>query len=101
MTEMIEAYLKQTPPLVSTMVSSYKNKDWKLLKASVHKMIPSFSIVGINPQFTDLAKKIQDYADQLELSVELNELILQLEKVVIQSITELEYELALLNPKAS
>ncbi len=93
MTEMIQAYLKQTPPLISSMVESHKNKDWKLLKATVHKMIPSFAIMGISPDFTELAKKIQEYAEKLELSVELNDLVAKLEKVCLQSCAELENEL--------
>lgn len=101
MTEMIQAYLKQTPALISSMVSSYKTKDWALLKASVHKMIPSFYIVGIHPEFTQLALKIQNYAEQLELSVELNDLIGKLEQVLLQSVQELERELALLNMQNS
>ena len=97
MTEMIQAYLKQTPPLIASMKQSHKDKDWLLLKATVHKMIPSFSIMGINPKFTDLAKRIQEYADKLEASVELNNLVAQLEKVCMQSCTELENELTSLN----
>ena len=97
MTEMIQAYLVQTPPLISSMKESHKNKDWQLLKATVHKMIPSFAIMGINPQFTELAKKIQEYADKLEMTAELNDLIAKLEKVCMQSCSELESELNNLN----
>jgi PAS domain S-box-containing protein len=93
MTEMIQAYLKQTPTLIKSMIESNNNKDWHLLKATVHKMIPSFSIMGISPDFTEIAKKIQEYADKLELSVELNELVAKLEKVCLQSCAELEHEL--------
>ena len=93
MTEMIQAYLKQTPPLISSMKQSHQDKDWLLLKATVHKMIPSFSIMGINPKFEELAKKIQEYADKLEFAVELNDLVAQLENVCTQSCSELEIEL--------
>jgi PAS domain S-box-containing protein len=91
--EMITAYLNQTPPLIVLMKQSFKNKDWHLLKATVHKILPSFSIMGINPEHTDLARKIQDYADKLELTVELNDLINQLETVCSESCIELENEL--------
>ncbi|MCZ8196306.1 MAG: ATP-binding protein [Flavobacterium sp.] len=97
MSEMIKAYLKQTPPLIDAMKQSFKDKDWHLLKATVHKMIPSFAIMGINPEITEAAKKIQEYAFSLELSKELDELILKLEKVCTQSCTELEVELNDLN----
>lgn len=93
MTEMINAYIKQTPPLVSLMKQSFKDKDWGLLKATAHKMIPSFAIMGIDPEFTELAQKIQEYAEKLELSIELNDLVEQLENVCNQSLIELKNEL--------
>ena len=93
MTEMIEVYLRQTPPLLTSMKQSFKDKDWKLLKATAHKIIPSFAIMGINVQYEELAKKIQNYAEKLELSEELNDLVTELEKVCLQSFVELEKEL--------
>jgi HPt (histidine-containing phosphotransfer) domain-containing protein len=93
MTEMITTYLKQTPPLIDLMKQSFKDKEWHLLKASVHKIIPSFAIMGIDSEVTEMAKKIQELAFSLELSIELQELILALEKVCKQSFTELEMEL--------
>ncbi len=93
MTEMINAYLKQTPPLISAMKQSFLDKDWRLLQATIHKMIPSFSIMGINSEITNLAKKIQEYAYTIELSKDLNDLILRLETVCNQACEELEIEL--------
>jgi hypothetical protein len=75
------------------MKQSFKDKEWHLLKASVHKIIPSFAIMGIDSEVTEMAKKIQELAFSLELSIELQELILALEKVCKQSFTELEMEL--------
>ncbi len=96
MTEMIQVYLKQTPPLLTTMKQSFKDKDWLSLKASAHKIIPSFAIMGINPKYALIANKIQEYADILNLSEELNELVIELEKVCLQSFIELEKELLIL-----
>ena len=95
--EMINAYLKQTPPLVEAMVKSYLEKDWHLLKATVHKMIPSFAIMGISPKFTEVAKKVQSYADTMEQAPNMEELIHELERVCLQSCKELENELNTLN----
>uniref|UniRef100_UPI0037C00C7F ATP-binding protein n=1 Tax=Flavobacterium sp. TaxID=239 RepID=UPI0037C00C7F len=95
--DMIHAYLKQTPPLVQTMVKSYSEKDWHLLKATVHKMIPSFAIMGISSEFTELAKKVQQYADTMEQAPNMEELIVSLERVCLQSCNELEKELYTLN----
>lgn len=62
MMEMISAYLDQTPVLIRTLKKGMQNQDWDLLYASAHKMIPSFSMMGINNHFESLAKKIQEFA---------------------------------------
>jgi len=92
MMEMIAAYLQQTPPLINAMRQSLQNKDWTLLKASVHKMIPSFSIIGLSPEFEDMAKKVQDSAAAHENMEEINNLVLQLENICNQACKELEIE---------
>lgn len=97
MAEIITVYLNQTPPLVSTMKKSFSDKQWDVLEATIHKMIPSFAIMGINPEITNIAMKIQDYARKLELSKDLDKLILDVEKVCTQACIELEMELLKLN----
>jgi PAS domain S-box-containing protein len=93
MIEMISAYLEQTPPLVSTMKQSLIDKDWDRLYASVHKMIPSFSIMGISINFENMAKKVQEYASTQKQSEEIPELVLQLETICTQACDELKVEL--------
>ena len=65
MMEMITLYLEQIPSLINTMKQSLKDKDWKSLQASAHKMIPSFSIMGINSDFEKMTKKVMEYANSL------------------------------------
>jgi CheY-like chemotaxis protein len=62
MMEMILLYLEQTPPLINAMKQSLQDEDWNLLQSAVHKMIPSFSIMGISSNYENMAKKIQEYA---------------------------------------
>jgi len=92
MLEMISIYLEQTPPLISSMKQSIKTNDWNLLYNSVHKIIPSFSIVGISQDFENMAKKIQDFASTQKQSEEITELVFELEKVCSQACKELEKE---------
>ena len=92
MMEMISAYLEQTPPLISTMKQSFKDKDWGLLYSAVHKMIPSFSIMGISADFENMAKKVQEYASTQKLSDGIPDLVLQLENICTQACSELEEE---------
>jgi hypothetical protein len=74
------------------MKQGLKNKDWKLLYAAVHKMIPSFSIMGISADFEDIAKKVQEYARTQEQSEGIPEMVLKLESVCIQACEELKEE---------
>jgi len=99
MAEMIRVYLNQTPPLLKAMKQSFIDKDYHLLKGTIHKMIPSFAIMGINAKYTESAKKIQEYAEKLELSIELNDLVSEIENVCLQSFIELENELIKLEKK--
>jgi PAS domain S-box-containing protein len=92
MMEMIELYLEQTPLLISKMKQSLYDKDWGSLYAAVHKMIPSFSMMGIHKDFENMAKKIQEYASIQQHLDEAQELFLQLENVCSQACEELEEE---------
>lgn len=90
MMEMISLYLIQTPTLVIAMKQGLIEKDWKSLYSAVHKMIPSFSIMGISADFENMAKKIQDYASNQEQSEGIPGMVLELENVCTQACIELE-----------
>jgi CheY-like chemotaxis protein len=93
MAEMISLYLKQTPSLVTLMKQSLKEKNWDALHAAVHKIIPSFAIMGISSDFESMAKKIQEYASTQQQDHLIQEMVLQLENVCTQACNELEEEL--------
>ena len=93
MMEMITLYLVHTPPLVTTLKQSLEDKNWALLGAAAHKMIPSFSIMGISPNFENMAKKIQEISEKEKYTDELNDLVPQLEAICNQACEELEEEL--------
>jgi CheY-like chemotaxis protein len=93
MMEMIDAYLQQTPSIVAAMTESLRNKDWELLRASAHKMVPSFSIMGISTEFEEMAKKIQSYTAETEdQKEEIADLVMQLSNACNQACAELEIE---------
>lgn len=92
MMEMIELYLEQTPQLIHTMKISLENRDWSSLQAAAHKMIPSFSIMGINANFESIAKQIQDHASTLQQADGIKELVAQLETACNRACTELTEE---------
>ncbi len=93
MQEMIELYLQQTPNLVNTMKQSLLSKDWDSLNAAAHKIIPSFSIVGIKSDFEIIAKKIQEYAVNQQNLDAITEMVMQIEMVCLQACKELNEEL--------
>jgi len=92
MTEMISLYLEQTPPLIKTMKQSLFTKDWNLLSTTVHKIIPSFSIVGISGDFENMARKVQEYAGTKQQIEKIDDLVAQIESICNQACVELEEE---------
>ncbi|GAB2810318.1 ATP-binding protein [Ferruginibacter profundus] len=93
MMEMISLYLEQTPPLISAMKQGMENQDWNGLYAAVHKMIPSFSIMGISTDFEIMAKKVQEFASTQKQAEGITDMILQLENICTQACMELAEEL--------
>lgn len=92
MLEMISLYLNQTPTLISMMKQSLHDKDWEALYSAAHKIIPSFSVVGISADFENMAKKIQEYASTQQQTDGIPDLVSQLETVCAQACKELEEE---------
>ena len=92
MMEMISLFLEQTPLLIAAMKKSLEKKDWKSVQASAHKMIPSFSIMGIDVDFENTAKKVQQFAREDEHTDEIQSLVAQLETGCAQACRELEEE---------
>jgi CheY-like chemotaxis protein len=99
MMEMISLYLEQTPPLISAMKKSLEEKDWNGLHSAVHKMIPSFAIVGINVDFENMARKVQDYAGTMQQSELIQDMVLQLGNICNQACRELEEEYNIIKSK--
>jgi PAS domain S-box-containing protein len=96
MMEMISIYLEQTPPLIRLLKESSSNKDLNLLHSTSHKLIPSFSIMGISEDFENMARKVQEYAMTNQQTDKINDLVLQIERACNQACTELEEELIIL-----
>ncbi len=93
MLDMISIYLEQTPPLISIMKQSLHDKDWNTLQSVMHKMIPSFSIMGISKNIENIAKRVQEDADNIQLQANaIPDLVFQLETICIEVCKELEKE---------
>jgi HPt (histidine-containing phosphotransfer) domain-containing protein len=89
---MIDLYLKQTPALLSKMKQGIKNREWDSIYDAAHKLIPSFSIVGIDKEFESMAKLIQEYSGTKLHFDKVQELAFKIEEVCTQACNELEVE---------
>jgi len=90
---MIAIYMAQTPLLIEAMKKGLENKDWNALQIAVQKMIPSMSIMGISKDFENLAIKIQEQTNNIQIQMaNIPNLVLQLEEVCSKSCNELEEE---------
>ena len=92
MMEMISIYLEQTPPLINAIKKSFYDNDWDSLYASAHKIIPSFSIMGIHEDYENMAKKVQEFASNQQKNEEIEQLVIQLENICAQACNELAEE---------
>jgi PAS domain S-box-containing protein len=99
MTEMITLYLGQTRSLIKDMKKSFENKNWKELQAIAHKMIPSFSIVGMGIEYELLAKNLLEQAGKKDDKSEIENIVKELEKILNYACQELEIEMNRLNKK--
>ncbi|MDZ4666862.1 MAG: ATP-binding protein [bacterium] len=93
MIELISLYLAQTPVLIFEIKQSLEQQNWKALHASVHKIIPSFAIVGINPDYEKMAIMVKDHALEQLKSDAIAEMVLEIEKVCLHACEELELEI--------
>jgi PAS domain S-box-containing protein len=93
MIEIITAYLAQTPTLIREMKQSFYSQDWDMLHTTVHKMIPSFSIMGISNDFESMAKKVMEHARLQQENHDILDFVTQLESVCLQAREELLEEM--------
>jgi signal transduction histidine kinase/CheY-like chemotaxis protein len=101
MMEMISIYLEQTPPLIGAMKQGLIDSDWALLEGAAHKLIPSFTIMGISPDFELMAKKVKDYASSKQQADSIHDLVSQLEGICTRACAELKEEYNMIKNKSS
>jgi len=103
-TEIIDVYIDETPRLIKGMQQALSAKNWESLRMASHSIIPSFSTMGMDKEFENITKKIQEEAIILrdnfvkgEIKKEtialLGESILKIETICKQACEELRKEL--------
>jgi HPt (histidine-containing phosphotransfer) domain-containing protein len=101
MLKMLSFYLQQTPFLIKSMKQGSMNNDWDEVQSASHKLIPSFSIMGITKDYEELAVQIQKNANTKVNTCDIQSLILQLEEGLTQVCIELELEYNLIEKEYS
>ena len=89
--EMITVFMEQTPLEISNLEKHLKNKDWKSLHGTAHKMKPSFSFMGIK-ELENVIKLVNEYAaNETNLDL-LPEMVSKIKNTCNEAIKELEIE---------
>lgn len=92
MMKMIRLFLEQTPPLLTMLKQSLQEKNWKTMQSAAHKMIPSFSIVGIKVDYENMAKRIQNFAQNHMNENEIETMVIELDTICTRACIELQEE---------
>ena len=87
--EMIVVFMEQTPEGIGQMEKHLQDKNWKMLRAVVHKMKPSFSFVGLK-ELNLTINSIEEYAEKETHLDLIPELIAKLKSGCAQAMVELE-----------
>jgi CheY-like chemotaxis protein len=93
MLEMIALYIEQTPILIRQMKQGVQDRDWASVYMAAHKIIPSFSIMGMHNDYEIMARKIQEYSSVREHLDEVNDMVLKIEDICTMACEVLKGEL--------
>jgi PAS domain S-box-containing protein len=92
MLKMIHLFMEQTPVLIQMLKRTMREQNWIALQSTAHKMIPSFSIVGMSVEYERMAKKLQDYDGNPLQEENMHAVIRELDQACILACTELNEE---------
>ena len=90
--EMIETFLKNTPPMIDEMKDYLNDSGWKKIGDIAHKMKPSFTFMGIHSA-KDLILDLERNGRQEEETSEISGLVSKLDNICSKAFTELNDEL--------
>lgn len=89
--QMISIFMIQTPEALNTIETHLQKKEWKPIKALIHKMKPSFAFMGIK-ELEKIALEAEKYCETETHLDELPKLISQIRISCEQAMLELETE---------
>jgi PAS domain S-box-containing protein len=89
--QMISIFQEQTPQAIQTLEQSLVKQDWIALRATAHKMKPSFGFMGIK-SLKELIVNLEEEAEKGANPEGMREKIATIREVCNQAIVELEQE---------
>ncbi len=90
--QMINLFKEQTPVALAAIEKAFEAKDWKALRATVHKIKPSFGFMGIS-NLKALILSLEENAEKGINEEEMKTQIAELRKVCETALLELEEEI--------
>lgn len=87
--QMISIFMMQTPEALSAIDAHLQKKEWKPIKAIIHKMKPSFTFIGIK-ELESVAVLAEKHCETETHLDELPQLLLQIKTACELAIQELE-----------
>ena len=90
--QMINLFKEQTPAALAAIEKAYDAKDWRALRAIVHKIKPSFGFMGIASLKT-IVVSLEENAEKGINELEMKTQIDTIKRVCFSALSELEEEL--------
>ena len=82
---MFDIFLKNTPNSFAQIENEWEKKDWLSLNDSVHKIKPTFTMVGLN-YVSNIAKQFEDQSQETQRGSSMKESFQRFKAAVLESI---------------
>jgi HPt (histidine-containing phosphotransfer) domain-containing protein len=89
--QMISVFMEEIPKEIKNLETHLANKDWKAMRATAHKMKPSFSFMGVKELEESIADIEDDCVNEKNLD-QLPGLIERIKDITNDVIKELDKE---------
>ncbi|MCW3070278.1 MAG: histidine kinase [Bacteroidetes bacterium] len=89
--QMITVFTEEIPGEVENLQNHLKNKDWNALRATAHKMKPSYSFMGVK-ELEDIVHSVEEYSGNESHLEELPGMVSNIYSITNEVISELQEE---------
>jgi HPt (histidine-containing phosphotransfer) domain-containing protein len=89
--QMISVFTEEIPGEIDNLEKHLQNKDWKSLRATAHKMKPSYSFMGVK-ELEEMVHNVEEFSDDESGKDQLPGLIQNIRKITEEVFVELQKE---------